>query len=106
LTAGTYDVGALYASGADALIFPGFATNFATNPAITFVKSGFVFGGTLANPTSTAGVDPAYFGPNFTFVEEVGASAVPLPSVAWGGLVILGAVGLKKSQRRQRQPQF
>jgi len=94
LGAGTYQIGALFASGADPLLFPGEATGFATDSAITFIASAFASGGTLTNPTSSAGTDPSYFGPNFLFE----ATAVPEP----GSLALL-AIGLIAIASKRRK---
>lgn len=93
-----FTVGALFtnANAADPLLFPGDATNFATDPAIDFLRSSFATGGTLANPTLSASDDPAYFGPNFQF------QAAPEPSTLFGGVV--GLTWLAGRQWRRRRP--
>jgi hypothetical protein len=84
LAAGDYRIGAVFLDGSDNNLFPGYATNFATASQIAFVENAFVAGGALANPTNTAGADPAYFGPNFEF------DAVPEPSA----ILLLGTAAL------------
>jgi hypothetical protein len=96
LAPGTYQVGALYLSGADALIFPGTATNFQTHPSITFLNSAFAAGNTLSRPLSSGGNDPAYFGPNLAF------TVVPTPSAVAGGTLLLGAGLIGAARRRWR----
>jgi hypothetical protein len=86
LTPGTYQIRALFTTGADPLIFPGYASGFQTAPQLSFLNTAFALGGTLTNPTSSPGNDPGYFGPNFQF------SAVPTPTAIGGGLMLLGAV--------------
>ncbi len=97
LSAGAqYAVGGLYTTGNDPLIFPGLATNFAANPMITFGESRFAPGGALANPTSTGGSDPSYFGANMLI------SAVPEPGsmALLAGMLIPGAVLVYRRRKR------
>jgi hypothetical protein len=94
LAPGTYQVGALYLTGVDALIFPGNAINFQTHPSITFLNSAFASGATLNRPVGSVGTDPAYFGPNLAF------AVVPTPSAVAGGTLLLGA-GLVGVARRR-----
>jgi hypothetical protein len=98
LTAGqNYRIGAVFASGADPLIFPGAASNFATDPGVTFVAARFAFGSTLADPTISGGDLPSYFGPNF----KIGTSAVPEPGT-YALIASLGLSGIGVLARRKR----
>jgi hypothetical protein len=91
LSAGqTYRVGAVFATGADPVVFPGFATGFSTVPGITFNGSRFAFGATLADPTLSLSADPAYFGVN------IDATAVPEPTT----LLLLGSGMVALIRRR------
>ncbi len=99
LAAGQYRIGAFYANGADPLIFPGFATGFATNPAITFNESSFAGGTSLANPVFTGGAQASYFGPNFQFSA---VQPVPEPE-AWASMVLgLGLAGWVARRRKAK----
>lgn len=97
LSAGqTYHIGALYTTGTDPLIFPGSAINFATDPSISFLKSAFIDGSSLNDPTISTDTMPGYFGPNFTLTP------VPEPScLALLGISTLCLVGY--TWRRQKQ---
>lgn len=100
LTSGQqYSIGALYETGADALIFPGDATNFATDPAITFDSSAFAFGGALSFPGGSVGADPAYFGPNFRFTPT---AVIPEPTTLAGGLLAVALLGGHWLRHRRR----
>lgn len=100
LSAGnTYEVGALYLDGNDPLIFPGSATGFSTDSNITFIKSSYAVGSSLAAPLSSASGDPAYFGPNFKFTT----SAVPEPgSIALGLMLAGSSLGLVVRRRNRK----
>ena len=94
LTPGTYEIGALWLDGADPNTFPGDVVTLTTAPAITFNSSSYIGGGTLADPTSTAGTQPAYFGPNFLY------ASTPEPgTLLLLGSGLLGAVGLVRRKR-------
>lgn len=94
LAAGTYQVGALYTSPADALVFPGDATGFATASPIDFIASAFIDGGTLANPAFLGGPEPAFFGPNFIF------QTFGVPEPATLSLLALGLLAFSGKRRR------
>jgi hypothetical protein len=89
-----YFIGALYLTGSDPLIFPGFASNFATDPGVTFLQSQFAGGAVLTFPSLTAGQDPAYFGPNFQF------EAVPEPASM--AMLAIGGAGVWFRRRQKR----
>jgi hypothetical protein len=92
LAGSTYRIGAVYTSGLDALVFPGFgATVVSTNPSISYLDSRFAVSGTLANPTLSGG-QGGYFGPNLN------GTAVPEPAT----LALMGA-GLAALYRRRRR---
>lgn len=84
----TYYVGALYLTGDDNVFFPGQASNFATNPGITFDSATFAYGGTLAAPTAAYSGGPGFFGPNFL------VSAVPEASSLVNTLAAISALAL------------
>ena len=63
----TYTIGALWNNNLDGLVYPGNTAGFSTAADISFNDNRFQFGATLANPTSSASTEPAYFGPNFLF---------------------------------------
>ena len=89
LAPGTYEIGALWLDGADNNTFPGDVGALGTGAGITFVQSSYISGGTLADPTNTAGTQPAYFGPNFLY------TATPEPgTLVLLGSGLLGAVGV------------
>jgi hypothetical protein len=85
LGVGTYRVGALFLTGNDPLLGPGFpgATNFATASEITFQLATFASGATLTDPTANAGAAAGYFGANFLFNS---VADIPEP----GSLLLLG----------------
>jgi hypothetical protein len=94
-----YWIGALYLNGNDPLIFPGSATGFTTDPAVTFVENGFRGGSSLSFPNQTLGTQPAYFGPDFEFNPTS-----PVPEPASITLLLLGsAVGLLRNRRVGRR---
>jgi len=81
----TYFIGALYTSGADNVVFPGFGGTVTTIPQITYVGATYAGGGTLSDPTNPDSAN-GFFGPNFTI-------GVPEPS-AWALMLVgFGALG-------------
>jgi hypothetical protein len=80
---GTYTIGATWNNGLDPLIFPGDLSSITMGAGVTFGESEFIAGGSLTDPTNTAG-GLAYFGPNFEY------TATPEPS----SMVLLGTVAL------------
>ena len=91
LTGQTYFIGAVFESGNDPVIFPGFSVNRVTAPEITYAQSQFQFGGSLAFPPFTGGPD-GYFGPNFRF------NAVPEPMT-----ILLFGTGVASVVARRRR---
>lgn len=95
-----YQLGALYASDADPLVFPGDAVNFATTPEITFLAATFAPGATLENPLSVGDVEPGYFGPNFLIRSSI--APVPEPAtLASAGLALLVSAGIARRRARR-----
>jgi len=92
-----YSIGALYATSHDPLIFPGTATGFASDPAITFTQAAFASGASLSNPTSSAGPQPGFFGPNFV----LNPSVIIVPEPMSPALVGVALVGLAIARRRK-----
>jgi hypothetical protein len=91
----TYNIGAVWNSNLDPMLFPGDATGFATDAQIDFVQNAYTAGGTLADPTSTAGTDPSYFGPNFDIA--------PVPEPATLTLLGIGIAGMAGYAWRKRK---
>lgn len=85
----TYEIGALYLDGNDGIVGPGFdnATNFAVNPAISFLNSAYTSGNTLSAPTISVN-GQGYFGPNMLLGSST--SNVPEP----GAYALIGSLGL------------
>lgn len=93
---GLFRIGALYATGVDPVIFPGEATDFATDPAVNFLAATFASGNALSDPADTAASLPGYFGPNFLF-----STAASVPEPATLGLLGLGLLGLGFIRRKR-----
>lgn len=99
----TYFVGAVYETGADALIFPGGSTGFTTAPQITYDQSRFGFGSTLTFPSGSGGGGDGYFGPNFRFSPTVVGPPVPEPGAYVTGAFLFGGIGLGLIRGRMRK---
>jgi uncharacterized protein DUF4082 len=71
-------------------------TTLTTNPALTYVQSGFTAGNSLAFPASFPGSPNSYFGPDFQF------TAVPEPSTPGlcGVMAMSGVVIAWRKRRR------
>lgn len=93
LGVGTYQIGALFTDGGDALFFPnsGAVTTIA---GVTYVSGAFSEGATLRNPDVIGTEAPSYIGPNLLLeaaADPVGA--VPEPST-WAMMIAgFGMVG-------------
>ena len=84
LGVGTYQVGALFTDGGDALFFPGTGT-VTTIAGVTYNSGAFSTGGTLANPSVTGTAAPSYIGPNL-LLEMAGA----VPEASTWAMMIAG----------------
>jgi hypothetical protein len=90
----TYFIGALFTSGADPVVFPGFGGTVTTIPQISYVQATYAGGGSLSDPTNPDGTN-GFFGPNFT------VSTIPEPST-WALMLIgFGALGLAARANRK-----
>jgi hypothetical protein len=94
LTAGTYFIGAVFATSDDPVLFPGSPAGFATAPQITFDIATFAGGATLADPTATFSGGPGFFGSNFEFT--------PAPEPASLVVLATGLIALSVQRKRRK----
>ena len=95
LSPGTYQIGALYTTSDDGVLYPGYTTGFSTSVPINFLNNAYNYGSTLADPTNTTSTLPSYIGPNFQF------NSVPVPEPASLAVVGAGLIALATVRRRQ-----
>ena len=87
----TYRVGAVWASGADPLVFS--ATGLSLDPRFSYLGGAYVAGGSLAYPGSVGG-EGGYFGPNLML-----GGGVPEPAT-WAMMIAgFGMVGFALRRR-------
>jgi hypothetical protein len=97
LSPGTYQIGALYTTSDDGVLFPGFTTGFSTAAPVAFVQNAFAFGSTLADPINSTSALPSFVGPNFQF----DAAATPEPaSIAVIGAGLVALVAVRRRHKR------
>lgn len=97
---GTYQVGALYSSIADSLVYHGNVTGFAAAPEVSFIGRAFSAGNTLTNPSNSSNAPNGHFGPNFLFNL---ANQVPEPvSLMLAGLALAALAATRRKPSRIR----
>jgi hypothetical protein len=84
-----YFVGALFTSGADPVVFPGFGASVTTTAYINYLGATYASGGSLSSPTLPDS-SPGFFGPN------ISATLVREPST-WA-MMVLGFAGYRKAK--------
>ncbi|HLZ73921.1 PEP-CTERM sorting domain-containing protein [Phenylobacterium sp.] len=95
LAAGTYFIGALYATGDDPVVFPGSGDTISTISQVHYVGATYAGGGSLSDPTNPFS-NNGFYGPDFT-----ASGAVPEPA-AWA-LMLTGFFGAGTALRASRR---
>lgn len=98
LAARIYQIGSLYRTGDDPLVFTSYAINVTTAPQIGFISGEFFSGSALTNPTGSGGPDPGYFGPNFLFTTPE-VMPEPLSAALTGAGLVLLLTGRRRRAR-------
>ena len=87
-----YYVGALYTSGADNVVFPGYS-GVSTTANITYLNATYGEGGALADPTNAFGAN-GFFGPNISTIPEPSTWAMLM--LGFAGLGFAGFRGVRR----------